>query len=616
MTQPEKKTPGQVNALNQAARLLKGGDIDAAMREVKALLESSPGYADAHHLLALCHARARSVGPAEEAFKAAIRLAPGLPEPYFNYARLLRSVGRIQEARAALRQTLACAPTHAEAWLDLGLLDLSTGNTGAALEAVQKALHHAPDSAPAWHAMGSIRRRLEDLPGAEAAFRRSLEIAPGQPGPWVNLGAIARLLGRPEEALGLYGRARALGFISPELDDAEAGALLDLGRVDEAVTHARALVEKHPRFPAGHATLANLLWEHGPNLGLEGDPCAALLSATARYPEDGALRSELVTLLLEAGRPDEALHHVRMLRQAADRPELARLEADALEALGQSAHARDLYEHAIRRLGMVDVSLLNAYTRHLLKARDVAAAARVAQQATMAAPRNQESWAYLATAWRLLGDGREGWLCDYDALIARLEIETPEGFADVPEFLGHLKATLGRLHVAGREPMRQSLRGGSQTPGRLFGRDDPVIGSAQQALQRAVERWLATKTPDPTHPFLAHLARRIRFSGSWSVQLKASGRHVNHIHSQGWMSSAFYVSLPASVLSPQTENSQAGCIVFGQPPEELGLGLPPKLVVHPTPGQLVLFPSYMWHGTLPFSGEEPRLTIAFDMVPA
>ena len=34
------------------------------------------------------------------------------------------------------------------------------------------------------------------------------------------------------------------------------------------------------------------------------------------------------------------------------------------------------------------------------------------------------------------------------------------------------------------------------------------------------------------------------------------------------------------------------------------------------PGQLVLFPSYMWHGTKAIHGTEPRLTVAFDVVTA
>ena len=31
---------------------------------------------------------------------------------------------------------------------------------------------------------------------------------------------------------------------------------------------------------------------------------------------------------------------------------------------------------------------------------------------------------------------------------------------------------------------------------------------------------------------------------------------------------------------------------------------------------LVLFPSYMWHGAAPFSGDARGLTFAFDLVPA
>jgi hypothetical protein len=40
-----------------------------------------------------------------------------------------------------------------------------------------------------------------------------------------------------------------------------------------------------------------------------------------------------------------------------------------------------------------------------------------------------------------------------------------------------------------------------------------------------------------------------------------------------------------------------------------------ELSVRPELGLLVLFPSYFWHGTLPFHSEQPRLTVAFDVVP-
>jgi hypothetical protein len=52
------------------------------------------------------------------------------------------------------------------------------------------------------------------------------------------------------------------------------------------------------------------------------------------------------------------------------------------------------------------------------------------------------------------------------------------------------------------------------------------------------------------------------------------------------------------------------------PDAALGLDLPPRRIERPQVGRLVIFPSYLWHGTLPFESEQPRLTVAFDAVPA
>jgi hypothetical protein len=40
-----------------------------------------------------------------------------------------------------------------------------------------------------------------------------------------------------------------------------------------------------------------------------------------------------------------------------------------------------------------------------------------------------------------------------------------------------------------------------------------------------------------------------------------------------------------------------------------------RCAIKPIPGTLVLFPSYMWHGTVPFHAPASRTTIAFDAVP-
>jgi len=62
------------------------------------------------------------------------------------------------------------------------------------------------------------------------------------------------------------------------------------------------------------------------------------------------------------------------------------------------------------------------------------------------------------------------------------------------------------------------------------------------------------------------------------------------------------------------ESAKSGWIKFGEPRFPVPGAIPEKFV-QPCVGRLVLFPSYMWHGTTPISGDEPRMTIAFDVVP-
>jgi hypothetical protein len=97
-------------------------------------------------------------------------------------------------------------------------------------------------------------------------------------------------------------------------------------------------------------------------------------------------------------------------------------------------------------------------------------------------------------------------------------------------------------------------------------------------------------------------------AGAWSVRLGDSGFHINHVHPEGWLSSAFYVRLPTDM------RGQEGWLKFGEPGPPTAPHLPPEHLVQPEPGLLVLFPSYMWHGTVPFSSAEQRLTCAFDIV--
>jgi hypothetical protein len=244
--------------------------------------------------------------------------------------------------------------------------------------------------------------------------------------------------------------------------------------------------------------------------------------------------------------------------------------------------------------------LIIHYLRLLIRAGQVKQAAAVAEQE---APRDPlgRFWPYLATCWRLLGDIRWEWLEGDPRFIGVYDLK------DSLPPLGALAERLRRLHDTVAPPLGQSLRGGTQTEGNLFSRIEPEIRDVREAVMEAVKTHVA-RLPASRHPHPLLVTERspISFAGSWSVRLTGGGRHVDHVHPSGWLSSALYIAVPE-----QQGDSQAGWLTFGEV-GDLGIGLPPFRTVEPRPGRLVLFPSTMWHGTRAFGSGE-RLTIAFDV---
>jgi tetratricopeptide (TPR) repeat protein len=211
-------------------------------------------------------------------------------------------------------------------------------------------------------------------------------------------------------------------------------------------------------------------------------------------------------------------------------------------------------------------------------------------------------WPYLSLIWRLTANPRAVWLDGDPFFVSIVDL------AFSPVELDALADTLRKLHILQAPYPEQSVRGGTQTDRPLFFNPDPAIQLARARITRAVRNYVdALPDMEATHPLLSLRRDEIYYEGSWSVRLKDKGYHASHTHVMGWISSAFYVSLPDAPGPPP-----AGWLGLGTPPPELGLDLAAYAKVEPKPGRLALFPSTMWHSTDPFEAGE-RLTIAFDI---
>jgi uncharacterized protein (TIGR02466 family) len=257
-------------------------------------------------------------------------------------------------------------------------------------------------------------------------------------------------------------------------------------------------------------------------------------------------------------------------------------------------------------------NLLVSIAEAALAAGDPQKAAAFCERSVAQAPQDQVALAVLGTAWRMLGDERDEDLNGYDSLIRVYDLAPPEGFSNMESFNAELNAWLDRMHPTTREYLDQSLRNGSQTPDKLFGAGHDLVERLQRRIRETIARHIAEMKEDDKHPLLSRRARHFDYTGSWSSRLRDCGFHTNHIHPEGWISSCYYVALPKAVAD--TEGRQ-GWIKFGEPALDVTLENPIRRAIQPKPGRLVLFPSYMWHGTIPFHDTEPRTTIAFDVIP-
>lgn len=415
---------------------------------------------------------------------------------------------------------------------------------------------------------------------------------------WHNRGIELRLKGQFEEALKAIDMALMQRPIAPETLSMRAHLLADLGRFDAAVDAYREALKAGPQQVDTHETLARLL----PQIGRGTEALDSYRAALAQSPEIGVLWVSAMGTAKALGEPAQLLEWAQAA-EARFGPDtmVTAFAALALSMVDRDAEARDLLVHAVTiEPGYAPAQTTLAHV--LTKLGDYRGAEAAAGEAVRLAPEGQAAWALLTVIWRLLDDPREAWLADYERLV--MPIDLPG--LDLPA----LTALLNARHQTTQHPADQSLRGGSQTRGRLFDNSDPLLVTLQAMIKREVEARLRQLPVDETHPFLARRTGAIQFVGSWSVRLHSQGHHISHMHPEGWLSSALYIDLP-----PEVGSSDAGALAFGIPDAALGLDLGPRRIVRPKPGQLVVFPSYFWHGTTSFESDADRLTVAFDALP-
>lgn len=419
-------------------------------------------------------------------------------------------------------------------------------------------------------------------------------------------------------------------------------ALNNLGRLDEAERDFSAAVGLDQQSADAHASLGHVLRRLRRNEDAERSLRRALALTPDHLP---GLRS-LGMLCIADGRSTEA---VRLFHKAV---ELAPADADLLGQLGVALHnsgelsqAADAYTKALEldarqvqswlNLGITLQDLdrleeaINAYEQASRLAPSRPAPLHRLAEALLTAGRCEEALQAAETAMaldpchpsaistriiaaqRLGNDAEAQRLLGLDSLVIEQPLPTPDGYPGQEEFRKALVDHVMTHPTLTYEPGGHATRRGRHTRDLLQGDKGP-IEQLETGIIHLVNRYLETVSPPPDHPFPGNVPKPHRLA-MWAVVMDTEGHQLPHIHPAAWLSGVYYVELPKTLGTGGDD--VAGWIEFGLPPDELqDTKAPPVRLFRPVEGAVYLFPSFLYHRTIPFGGDGRRISIAFDVL--
>lgn len=405
--------------------------------------------------------------------------------------------------------------------------------------------------------------------------------------------AFAALSNGDPDCLAIFRRAIEASPGNASLVLGEAEALL-VSDDPNPTSRLEEILKRVPEWSEGQAALASIRWE----LGDQDCYADSFRAALRAHPHNPQLWNSYLHTLAGVEDYSAAAAAAAEARRYFNAPALTLIEASNRGMVGEDDAVESLLSAVPESRERDELEL-----RHRIRLGQYDAAAEIVDRLIRTPEANLGWWALAEVVWRKTSDRRWPWLAGAPQFIVQTQLSYSS------DQLERLARTLASLHRQQRQPVGQSVRGGTQTRGRLLDRQSEEIVLLRKALQSAVDQY-RDQLPgwDEHHPLLRHRKRPLRVDGGWSVRLVDSGFHVPHLHPAGVLSSAFYVRLPTLDSS-----SREGWLELGRAPRDLRSDLDPLATIEPKVGSLVLFPSYLYHGTRPF-GRGERMSVAFDAV--
>lgn len=595
-----------MNKLNLAMQAERQGNLDEAKALSLDYIKENPADSNGHFLLGVVWLKQQQPGKAIECLEQADKIAPDNPQ-ILNFLGVCHR--HIQDNEQSLHYFKKAYEIQGDAPELLRNILFTLNDMARSEEAktlIEEKIGKEPENTALLELQAALAQHKKDYETAIRAYSKVCQLQPSRFDAIHNLGVLRRLNGEPELALEQYDLLLSQNIASFQLEHNVANAYADLEQHDKAITHYNKALNLNESYIETHKSLNNLLWE----TGNKEQFLKSFETALSHNPLNSELRFTYVSALLKNDQIETATNVLLTaddsIKDFSDYYMLLSKcyynqdrKAESLQLLQQGSQMKD-----------VNATLRLEYSIQLLEVRKAELAIEQLTKMLDVQPHDQVALAYLGTAWRIIGDPREPQLNDYQNLVQEYTLTSVGDYQDMGKYLAELYQYLSTLHDKVDYEVDLTLRKGTQTKGLLFNDPHPLIQSLASEFKRCIEDYRQRNLKLLGNKYGLKKVNHFDFSGSWSIKLTKNGFHTRHVHPKGWLSSCFYVQLPQSV---EESSDKQGWIKFGEPNLDNVEGLPAARYVKPVAGKLVLFPSYMWHGTVPFQDDSTRTTIAFDV---
>ncbi|MGZ8354395.1 MAG: 2OG-Fe(II) oxygenase family protein [Allosphingosinicella sp.] len=369
-----------------------------------------------------------------------------------------------------------------------------------------------------------------------------------------------------------------------------------------AVTLARAAAAADPDNPS----LPRVLGQALAGAGKFEEAASVLSEACRRFPDHEPLHQELAQKL---ARLDDVEGALACARGRGAAPWAATFAFKLLIRQGRRAETGSL-EAAVAAARPADPDLLESRAKRSRD--DPERLLRLCEDVLGREAGAAHALYYKAVALAQLGRGEEAAaLMGLDRFLRIAPLPAPPGFGGEEAFRDSVRGEILSNPSLHSDPAGHATRFGLRT--RIFpAPGDRAAAALVGEIRAAIGAYAGALSGD--HPFVRAQPLRATLT-QWALLFRGAGHQAPHHHPGCWLTGVYYVS--ARRDAPRPGEPFPGIIRIGGLPDWAGVEPPwPVLDVEPSPGTLLLFPSFVPHETLPPGEGTERISVAFDVAAA